>query len=531
MDTRSRQGQTAPTIEHQSPRRGGRRWLALYLSWTAAMMAGAAGTAHAGMPDDPKTMIPDAACGPAHDPDHDRDHRFHKRCEHYRHRHAFHRSRAGNATIGVRTLLDVQKNAVFEATTGSFDDDSAPNGVIDHMQLTIMRGDRKHHDEMNFKLKPAAGYFSAPMGHMGHGQAMNVDAFIKGVDKGNDHLSVDDTVQYRPDLAVGRIDVPATASMGLPTSIAATVREMMGDLGATADCVLSADGAVVDRVPSIWVDAGGVVTCHFTATFKTAGQHRLHVDVGNVRPGDYDMRNNGADAMVSLGAGFAFTASAYDATYSGADVTQVLDANGNVLYVENATFSGSVQSASLNGSWGMPVTFPLRGVSVMANSGGDTWSLVDLSNLPAGSTDPSNGTCAAGSDTSGFNWITVCTANVNGAPATSVAMSEFAGEVTYHSDGVCQQTTALADCAGGFSWNNGGNQMYAPRHPFNGSLNITLNVTDSAGANLQAFPSMPMTAFVSQYDSPQSCDPLPDGTQNCSKHTYLETGVQATVNP
>ena len=68
---------------------------------------------------------------------------------------------------------------------------------------------------------------------------------------------------------------------------------MMGDLGATADCILSADGTVVDRVSDMWVDAGGVVTCHFTATFTTPGQHALHVAVGNVRPGDYDMTNNG----------------------------------------------------------------------------------------------------------------------------------------------------------------------------------------------------------------------------------------------
>ncbi|HEY0870632.1 MAG TPA: hypothetical protein VGD55_09565 [Acidothermaceae bacterium] len=403
--------------------------------------------------------------------------------------------------------------------------------MIDHMKVTLLRPDGKHHDEMNFKLKPAAGYFTAPMGHLVHGQAMNVDAIIKGVDKGDDHLSVDDTVQYRPDLAVSRIDVPSAPTIGLPTSIAATVREMMGDLGATADCLLSIDGTVVDRVPSIWVDAAGVVTCHFTATFKTAGQHTLRVDVGNVRPGDYDMSNNGASATVTVGAGFAFTASASDATYSGADVTQVLDGSGNVLYDDNETFSGSVQSASLNGSWGMPVKFPLASVSVTAQSGSDSWSLIGLPSLPAGSTDPSNGTCGSGSDTTGFNWVTVCTANVNGAPATTVAVSEFAGEVTYHSDGVCQQTTALADCAGGFSWNTGGSDVYAARHPFAGNLTLTVNVTDAAGANLQAFPVLPMTPFVSQYDSPQSCDPLGDGTQNCSKHTYTETGVKAAVTP
>ena len=83
---------------------------------------------------------------------------------------------------------------------------------------------------------------------------------------------------------------------------AATIREMKGDLGAKADCVLSADGHIVDRVAGIWVDAGGVVTCHFSHTFASTGQHAIRVDVGNVMPGDYDMSNNaGAVAFARRG--------------------------------------------------------------------------------------------------------------------------------------------------------------------------------------------------------------------------------------
>ena len=38
-----------------------------------------------------------AVCGPAHDPHKDRDHRFHKRCEHYSDKRQHRRGRAGNA--------------------------------------------------------------------------------------------------------------------------------------------------------------------------------------------------------------------------------------------------------------------------------------------------------------------------------------------------------------------------------------------------------------------------------------------------
>ncbi|MFL5307963.1 MAG: hypothetical protein ACJ8F1_22290 [Polyangia bacterium] len=465
-----------------------------------------------------------------HDPDHDRDHHFHKRCEHYRHRHIFHRGHGSNADLAVRTLVDVNGNAVLEATTGTFDDGSVPKGAIDRLDVRVSHADKKHHDDMTFKPKPAGPRFTTPVGRQVHGQPLTVSADISGIGRGSDHVSVDDTVQYRPDLAVGHIDVPASASMGLPTSIAATVREMMGDLGATADCILSADGAVVDQVAGIWVDAGSVVTCHFTATFTTAGQHQLHVAVANVVPGDYDMRNNGADATVTTAPQFLFSASAYDATFSGSNTTQVLDTSGNVVYQENDTFSGALQSASLNGSWGTAVTFPLASVSTTATSGGDTWSMINLANLPAGSSNPTSGTCGAGVDTTGFNWITICTGNVNGAPATSVTLSEFAGDVTYHSDGVCQQTAAMPDCTNGYTWNNGSSTVYAPRHPFSGSLTMNLNVTDAAGTNLQAFPVLPLTPYTVQNSVPQSCAAQPDQTQDCSASSYLETGVKASVN-
>lgn len=530
MDTRSIKKQTAHTPDHHKTRHGATRWFALYLSWTAATIAGGAGTAHAAAPDNPKSVIPDGACGPAHDPDHDRDHHFHKRCEHYRHRHLFHRGHGNNADMAVRTLLDGKGNAVLEATTGSFDDSSTPKGSIDRVDVRIPHADKKHRDDMTFKPKPTGPRFTTPIGRLPHGQPLTVSADISGIGRGNDHVSVDDTVQYRPDLAVAHFDVPASASLGLPMSLAATVREMMGDLGANADCILSADGAVIDQVPGIWVDAGGVVTCHFTATFTTPGQHQLHVDVANVRPGDYDVSNNGADGTVTMAAPFSFTASAYDATYTGSDATQIVDTSGSVLFSENDTFGGSTQAISLNGAWATPLAFPLGAVSARATSGGNSWSILDLPSLAAGSTDPTQGTCGSASDATGYNWITVCTIAAGATPATSVNISEFAGDVTYHSDGVCQQTTAFADCSSGYTWNTDTSSVYAVRRPLSDSLTINMTVSDAKGVSLQAFPIVPLTAYTAQNSQPQTCQPQPDGTQYCFAQQYVETGVRGSVS-
>ena len=381
METRTSTGHISkqPTPIRRRPARS-----AVYLWWAAALVTGGNAAYAAPLCPGPLPPIPDAACAPPHDPAHDRDHNFHRSCEHYRHLHFFHRGKAGTAQLAVRTLIDSKGMAVFEATTGTFDDGSVPPGSIDQVQIRITHPDQKRFDNLTFNPKQSSGYFTTPLGHLVHGQAMTVDAIISGIDRGRDEVSVDDTVQYRPDLSVSHMDVPATVSQGLPVSIAATVREIMGDLGATADCILSADGTVVDRVSNMWVDAGGLVTCHFTATFASLGQHAVHVEVANVRPADYDMSNNGGDGTVMVAAPFAFTANAYDATYSGTNVTEVLDANGSLIYDENDTFGGSDQSVSLNGNWGMPVTFPLASVSAMATSAGTTWSMINVANLPVG---------------------------------------------------------------------------------------------------------------------------------------------------
>jgi hypothetical protein len=469
------------------------------------------------------TTTEDGACGPSHNPDRDRDHKFHKRCEHYKHTRRYKRRKDGDAQLAVRALLDAKKNVVLEATTGTFDDGSVPPGSIEKLVVSIPQAKRR--DERIFKGRPQDGFFSTSLGNLIHGQALTIDATISGISKGKNRISLDDQVQYRPDLTVSHIDLPQRAGFGLPTSIAATVREMRGDLGAKADCVLSVDGQLVDRVAGIWVDAGGVVTCHFSHTFAATGQHAIRVDVGNVMPGDYDMSNNGGDATVEIAPAIVFSGDAFDATYAGASSNELIDSAGNVLYRDSSTWSGAIQSISVTASWPVPVAFPLAAVSGTAASAGSTWSLVDISNVDADFSDDSQGTCAARSDATGFNWITVCTTGA-GSGATNINVSTFAGDVTYHSEGACQQTTSFLECEAGFSWNNGNSSQSATRHSFAGTVTVGLSVSDASGTTLQASPVLPLAAYTSQQDVPRTCDTQPDQTQHCFRRQYLESGVR-----
>jgi hypothetical protein len=501
-------------------------WRTLPVFFAAALVGCAEMPGDAEITDGDALMaMEDGECGAAHDPDRDRGRGFNKRCRHYRHTHRYRRNNSDNARLSVRTMMDAKKVVVLEATTGTFDSESMAPGTIEKLVVSIPRLGGKRREERIFKGRPQDGFFSTALGNLIHGQALTIDATIAGISKGKDRISVDDQVQYRPDLAVSHIDLPQSTGFGLPTSIAATVREMKGDLGAKADCVLSADGHVVDRVTGIWVDAGGVVTCHFSHTFASTGQHAVRVDVGNVRPGDFDMGNNGRDAKVMVASQLTYSGDALDATVAGTYANEVIDSAGNVLYRNSNTWGGTIQSISVNASWPMPVSFPLATVSGTATSAGSTWSLMAVGEVAADSSDESQGTCAARSDAAGFNWITVCTIGADGAGATNINVSSFAGDVTYHSEGACTQTTSFEECDGGFTWNNGMSSQEGTRHPFGDTVAVSLSLSDASGMTLQGSPVLSLAPYRSQNDVPRTCETLPDGIQHCFQQQYLETGV------
>jgi len=471
-----------------------------------------------------------AACGPAHDPLKDRDHHFHKRCERYGQKHPDHDGRAGNAHLTTRALMDIQKMTMVEATTGSFDDVSPP-GRIDELRVEVARTGPRSHDNRSIVAtsQQASGYASIIIANLVHGQSMSIEARVSGIDRGVDHVSVDDQVHYRPDLVAGAIQVAAAPAVGVPTSIAATIREAEGDEGATADCVLSIDGMASDRATGIWVDAAGLVTCHFTTTFATAGTHLLAVDVMNVVPRDYDPSNNHAEISINAIPQFVFSGGVVDSSFSSDDVEDVLDPSGALAYHQEDTSSGRNQSASVSGTWPTAVTFPLASVKATATSNGATWSLVELGALAAGPADGSGMTCASGSDTTGYNWLGICTMNPASGPATQISVSAFAGDVTYHSSGVCQTTTSFYDCSSGYSWNASSDPQAVDYHTILGSLAFGLAITDGVGASLAASPTIAVAPYMTSSIVPRACDLQPNGEQHCTSHSYVETGVSGSA--
>ena len=197
--------------------------------------------------------------------------------------------RGGSATIEALALLGKDNVATVEVST------PAP-GVIERVQVKRVATDVA----TNFNGLTGSTFAGAVDG-LTLGEAVQIQANVSGVDGARmDVVTVQTTVVRRPDLAVTAITAAPHAVAGSPVRVAATIRELNGQTGARASCVLSVAGMDIDRADDIWVDAGDSVSCLFATSFATAGKKRFDVRLENVRPGDDDPSNNANSGSMNV---------------------------------------------------------------------------------------------------------------------------------------------------------------------------------------------------------------------------------------
>jgi hypothetical protein len=209
--------------------------------------------------------------------------------------------RSGSAEVTARALLGKDGKTVLEMSTGALDAASTQKGAFTKAQVKMLDpGNASRVMATANYVGLGAGYFTATYAGLGVGFPLQVQANVKGAD-GNrtDVVTVSERVKRRPDLAVTLGNL-GNALVRAPTEIAASVRELNGDVGAVADCVLLVDAVTVDRAKGIWVDAGDAVSCAFMHTFATVGQHGVTVRVEGVAPGDWDVANNEASGSIAV---------------------------------------------------------------------------------------------------------------------------------------------------------------------------------------------------------------------------------------
>ncbi|HEY0157083.1 MAG TPA: hypothetical protein VGF28_07305 [Thermoanaerobaculia bacterium] len=192
--------------------------------------------------------------------------------------------RAGGASMEARALLGKDGRTDLEVTA---------SGTLRKVQLKAAGETSNFHDVGSRRFRTT---LERLIRHDKLQVQTNVDA-----GKRTGVITVQEQVKLRPDVAVDQLLLPAQAAPGVPTNITANIRELNGDVGARANCVLRVNGTTVDQASSIWVDAGSTVNCAFLYTFPKAGTWNVAVDVTGVAPADWDTANNSKAGSVKAG--------------------------------------------------------------------------------------------------------------------------------------------------------------------------------------------------------------------------------------
>ena len=125
-----------------------------------------------------------------------------------------------------------------------------------------------------------------------HGQNVKAKMTVKDSSGRVQVLYHETRALFRPDLAVASVTAPPQANARQIVNIPVSIRELKGDLGATANVYLLDGGTLIDSANGVTVAPLGEVAVVFSARFSDAGGHALKVVIGDVVPGDYDSSNN-----------------------------------------------------------------------------------------------------------------------------------------------------------------------------------------------------------------------------------------------
>ena len=420
--------------------------------------------------------------------------------------------RAGDAVVEARALLGKDETTSIEVSA---------NGTIEKVQVKIPDQSAQNFNGVDSET------FSRSITGLLHGHPLQLQVNVSSAEASRTGVvTVSDQVRYRPDLRVTSVLPPQTGVIGVPVSISATLQETNGDTGARANCVLLADGVQVDHADGIWVDAGGVVSCRFSAIFDTPGTKQLQVIASGVTPADYDDANNSATASVLIYESIeGFTK--WNATVRETNYLYRRTFDSDTLKTLNEE-SGLLQSVRLDAF--LPARLPdLGSLKVSYQELSDGQVILDLPNVHWDfiSTPTDWLYCASsiegpyGYDSAG---IEVCNLPYwVGAPYFQLTTGRTAGDVTYRSSIWSRYFWNGEEQI--YSVNTQFTEPYGVPHPFGNTHELRVTMTDG---NTLWHVEPQITEFEEfSYDesSPKQCgfDPYQYGAY-CSRMIDRGTG-------
>lgn len=300
--------------------------------------------------------------------------------------------RAGDIAIEARALLGRDGVTDLELTTGSFDGDTAPTGVLTHVQV---KAGLDLEDPLTRNYDASGAFASVRLDGLGLAprEQIRVQANAESIDhQRTGVVTVTETVKRRPDLRVTQVSVPPLAIAGHPLNMYFGILEMNGDAGARANCVLRVDGVEVDGATNIWVDARGSVSCAMTHIFTAPGTHQVQFAIEGVSPGDWDPGNNTSPVVnvrvrdaSEVVAGGTYRATATETLY---DDEYMLQADETRPEWENE-YSRTTERVNVTRlDAAMPAELDFATMRVWLSEGSDGQSLTALES--AGSLQPDN---------------------------------------------------------------------------------------------------------------------------------------------
>ena len=466
--------------------------------------------------------------------------------------------RAGSALAAIQALLAKDGSAVVEVVAGeewtgwtrerSMRADPHGDARLSRVQLKGFDPDGELQFTRNFNDLSEATASLAANGLVRGGRAQ-VQANVVGADVARTGVvTVDAPVLLRPDLAVIELRRPPRAVRNTAVPIVAVVRELNGDLGAWADCVLYVNGVEADRTYGMWVDAGGTVTCAMMHMFRTVGESRLEVRVERVAPGDYDSANNAATAtmgVIFVRSDFFFNAHFRDVTFAERSAYQSRwtraggREGGDHSSVDER--GGRIQQAYLSAYLPRAVAFPLRDVGARQYTRDETAHTVFFAELPANATFTSpwgRETCARRgfNSATGIAWLTICShemvdpeGGVHGF--TTVDYDRHAGDVTYASRGHSHYWNRDAGIDDVYTWNYAGVDKVGRFVKYGLEYAFLVRFLDR-GTVFSMNPFVGLLPFQHEYSAPRSCWNWQDSwgsMESCSEFSARASGLEGVV--
>jgi hypothetical protein len=429
--------------------------------------------------------------------------------------------RAGSAAVDALALLGRDGVTDVELTARAADPSNPAAGTIARAQAKVYSPD----DSLQL-TRSVDGGRPLRLEGLPRGTRVDVQANVTGIDPHRtDVVAVSQTVRMRPDLSVQAGAGSSQVYAGTPVVVGGFIRELNGDMGATADCVLLVDGQPVDQALGIWVNAGDRVNCFFTIPSLAAGTHAVTVRLDGVAPGDWDPSNDASTIQVTAQAqpvpmgvyawvrNEAFTERNFWRTtyYSG---------GYGVDDVDETTRSGTSNNATINGYLGRGFAAPLT-IRVEETDGGtllqaDEWVVDDYGSPVVCSNRWNTGQGTAFYFCSYF-----------GTEAT-FQFYRSSGTVTYHSLGYHREWDDTTGDEYVYHWDNTDVRSSGGADVLSGEYGFSVSFT-SGGDVTSLAVSAALEPFEEHYDEPDWCYGGGDGEwgwydRTCYGGSYHATG-------